>query len=481
MVNSAFRIESVDEYIANHQSRINWVSLPIHEVLHGDLRLEASVYATEAEKAKLTVMNNKFGVISLAELINTNHCPRFKRVFVDKSDLPIYQPSQIKELNPSPAAYISDKTSTDLDALRVKKGQILMTCSGTVGKVTLVSNTMDNYIFSHDLLRINVKNERDIGYLYTYFLTELGRLIVSANNYGAVIKHIEPSHLLSVPVPNAPLLIRKLCNEKIEESFRLRDLSNNLLEKANKILKEKLSLPSIDELQEEIKSKKQLGFTVSSKDLSNRLEAKYHHPLVKKILIHLEKNAGCIKPLSNHLVSRSILLPSRFKRYYVEPEYGVPFLGGKEILELDPRGDKFLSLKQHGDLIKNQLILKENTILITCSGTIGKVCLVPKHWNGWAASQHLLRVIPLSDKNAGYLYAWLSSEWALPLIRRYTYGAVVFEIDQHHLGDVPVPIIDEENMDLINNLVLEANCLRTKAYDLEQESLNIFNNQVLKN
>ena len=241
MVNSAFRIESVDEYIANHQSRINWVSLPIHEVLHGDLRLEASVYATEAEKAKLTVINNKFGVISLAELIYTNHCPRFKRVFVDKSDLPIYQPSQIKELNPSHAAYISDKTSTDLDALRVKKGQILMTCSGTVGKVTLVSNTMDNYIFSHDLLRINVKNERDIGYLYTYFLTELGRLIVSANNYGAVIKHIEPSHLLSVPVPNAPLLIRKLCNEKIEESFRLRDLSNNLLEKANKILKEKLS------------------------------------------------------------------------------------------------------------------------------------------------------------------------------------------------------------------------------------------------
>ena len=63
MVNSAFRIESVDEYIANHQSRINWVSLPIHEVLHGDLRLEASVYATEVEKAKLTVMNNKFGVI----------------------------------------------------------------------------------------------------------------------------------------------------------------------------------------------------------------------------------------------------------------------------------------------------------------------------------------------------------------------------------------------------------------------------------
>jgi hypothetical protein len=30
-----------------------------------------------------------------------------------------------------------------------------------------------------------------------------------------------------------------------------------------------------------------------------------------------------------------------------------------------------------------------------------------------------------------------SSEWALPLIRRHTYGAVVFEIDQHQLAEVP--------------------------------------------
>ena len=62
-----------------------------------------------------------------------------------------------------------------------------------------------------------------------------------------------------------------------------------------------------------------------------------------------------------------------------------------------------------------------------------------------------------------------------------TYGAVVFEIDQHHLGDVPVPLLDEESMLLINDLVLKSNQLRKEAFDLEQEALEIFNQNILEN
>ena len=154
-------------------------------------------------------------------------------------------------------------------------------------------------------------------------------------------------------------------------------------------------------------------------------------------------------------------------------------MGGKEILELDPRGDKYLSVKFHGARIAEQLILEENMILITCSGTIGKVNIVPTHWQGWAGSQHLLRVLPSHLDLAGYLYAWLSSEWALPLIRRHTYGAVVFEIDQHQLAQVPVPILDIDSMREINSLVLRANELRFSAFSKEQEALCLFNESVL--
>ena len=78
-------------------------------------------------------------------------------------------------------------------------------------------------------------------------------------------------------------------------------------------------------------------------------------------------------------------------------------------IELDPNNKKYLSLTQHGDRIKGELTLRENVTLITCSGTIGKVAIVPKHWDGWTANQHIIRVVPSNDEIAGYLYAWLSS------------------------------------------------------------------------
>ena len=136
----------------------SWVSVPVQSVFESGLRLEASVYATEAKQAETAIQSNPHGCVPIHELATIHHCPRFKRVFVQKSQFPIYQPSQIGELNPSPAAYISDKTLVDLDALRVSEGQILMTCSGTVGNVTYVSKTLAGNIFSHDLLRIRSHN-----------------------------------------------------------------------------------------------------------------------------------------------------------------------------------------------------------------------------------------------------------------------------------------------------------------------------------
>ena len=140
----------------NKPQTFSWVSLPIQSIFESGLRLEASVYATVAKQAEIAIQSNQYGCVPIYELASIHHYPRFKSVFVQKSKFPIYQPSQIGELNPSPAAYISDKTLVDLNTLRVSEGQILMTCSGTVGNVTFVSKTLAGNIFSHDLLRIVV-------------------------------------------------------------------------------------------------------------------------------------------------------------------------------------------------------------------------------------------------------------------------------------------------------------------------------------
>lgn len=480
MVTNALVIDNVNEYVTTHQSKINWISLPIQEVIDAELRLEASLYSTDVEQTKLKVLSNKYGFVKLSELIVKCSYPgRFKRTYVSKSvGQPFFLPSQLNEIYPKPTKFISISKLKNSKDLIIDDKSLLVTRSGTVGNCTIANSYFIGGLFSDDIIRIKTKESYDLSYIYIYLKSACGMKVLRALNYGAVIKHIEPEHLLNMPIPKAPILLRKKIHIDVQESFDLREKSNKLLDKAYQILKDELQLPKVEDfLSEEAPSVH--CFSISSRELSGRLEANYHHPIVQKIIGHLDKYAISIKRLNDSSLTKSINLPGRYKRHYVEPKYGVPFIGGKEILELDPRGEKYLSLKLHSERITNELTLKNNMILVTRSGTIGKVVLVPKHWDNWTASEHLLRVIPVNDKHAGYLYAWLSSEWALPLIRRYTYGAVVFEIDQYHLGDVPIPIINEESMSLINDLVLEANELRTKAFILEQNALDVFNNQVI--
>lgn len=361
----------------------------------------------------------------------------------------------------------------------MKEGQLLLSRSGTIGNVTLVNKTLEKFLVSEHAIRIEAK--KNIGYLYSFFKSKTGRSIVESLIHGAVIHQIEPSHLLGILIPNAPLLLQSHIHHTITESFNLRDESNDLIALAQAKLKAALSLPTVEELNPPANGDNGLRcFSVAIENLNHRLEANYHNPLAQAITQHLQQHAAQVLELGDRKLTRKIMLAGRFKRVYVDEQQGVPFLGGKEILELDPRGEKYLSLKHHGERIAEQLTLDENMILITCSGTIGKVNIVPKHWQGWAGSQHILRAVPISADWAGYLYAWLSSEWALPLIRRHTYGAVVFEIDQYQLAQVPVPLLaDITLMQEINNLVLRANELRYTAFTKEQEALRLFNEDVL--
>lgn len=100
----------------------------------------------------------------------------------------------------------------------------------------------------------------------------------------------------------------------------------------------------------------------------------------------------------------------------------------KQLGELNPSNIKYLSIDQHNERISNQLFLKQNMIAVTCSGTIGKVNIIPKHWENWTLNQHVMRIILASNSIAGYIYCWLNSDYGYELITRHTYGAVVDEL-----------------------------------------------------
>lgn len=44
--------------------------------------------------------------------------------------------------------------------------------------------------------------------------------------------------------------------------------------------------------------------------------------------------------------------------------------------------------------LMDKLAIHKNISLITGSGTVGKVALVPKHWVQWIPSDHIICVVP---------------------------------------------------------------------------------------
>ena len=466
-------------------SDFKWTTVNLQEIVETSYRLEAGVYGIEGRQARQDVAQSKWDVVHLCSengLATAYHRPRFKRIYVEKSFFPIYQPSQINELYPKPSAHISHLTQTDIDALRVKKGQVLLTCSGTIGNCAYVRNTLNDLIFSHDVIRIEPKEYS--GFVYAFLKSKTGFSIVNTNNYGAVVKHLEPKHLNAIPIPNPPLVLKQEIHDLVEESFRLRDESNELLDAAQILLKESLELPSIEILREQAKQFDEtvgvLNYSVPLSGIHGRLDGSYYVPIVDVIEQHIAITAKEIVKVGNSRISQSVTLPGRFKRIYVQEGNGVIFLGGKQLYELDPSNKKYLSFSKHTEKIKNELTIKEGMILITRAGTPGKTGFAPQHWDGWAITDNIISLVPISNGIAGYLYTWLSSDYGQELLHRFVCGSVVSYLEKEHILQVSVPLLHDQKMQReINDTVLEANRKRTEAYTLEQEALRVLDEKVI--
>lgn len=461
---------------------VKWCTVSLADVVKANKRLEAAVFDVDSKHAREVIANCKWESSPLPQMVSKAYYPgRFKRIYSDAiSGLPFYLPSQMTDVYPKAEKYISALTKCDISELRLKFGDVLLTRSGTVGSVTIVSKTLENTIFSDDVIRIT-PNDGMAGYIYAYLRSKTGNTILQTNRYGSVIQHIEPEHLAEIPIPNPEKGIKVRINDLVMRSFALRDKSNELIDEATALLIDELNLPSIREFEtERFDNRLDINnYNVKLSQLSGRLDGSFHVPIVKSIKEHLQNHAGAVTTVGDEQVIKDIILPGRFKRVYVEEGQGQVFFSGKDIMELDPSDKKYLSFSQHDKRIKEQLTIHQNMILVTCSGTIGKVAIVPEHWDGWAMTHDIIRLVP-QESLEGYLYIWLQSPFAYKLIEAMSYGSVVPHIEKAHIKEVPVPILkDHEVQTKINRIALEANSMRYEAYRLEQEAMQIMNDEVL--
>ena len=467
------------------EAPVKWCSVSLAEMVERGKRLEASVFDVEARQAFDIIHHSVFDTKPLIGddgfVNNAHYGNRLKRRYVSKCDnnaIGFIGSSEMLDVYPHPVKHMIDDDNNK--CLKVKRNTVLISRSGTIGNVTFVSKTLEKLLVSEHAIRLECAESP--GYVYCYLKSKVGQKLIQSKVYGAVVSQIEPEHISDIPVPTAPAPIKSKIYVLIIQSYALRDESNALIDQAQALLVKELNLPPISEIKVDTldKSKSVQTFNVKLSEMAGRADASYHVPIVDAIVDILKKNAAEVTTVGDERISKSVVLAGVFKRTYVEEEYGYPFLGGKEITQLNPKTEKFLSKAIHKSRYEKELKVTENTVLVTDRGTIGTVALVPKHWNNYAVSQNVLKLIPANNDIAGYIYVFLSSECGGILLRRQTYGSVVDMIDNHSLEMVEFPILKNQDVQKqINDLALQANEKRYQAYLLEQEALKVLDEEVI--
>ena len=110
--------------------------------------------------------------------------------------------------------------------------------------------------------------------------------------------------------------------------------------------------------------------------------------------------------------------------------------------------------------------------MVTCSGTIGRVGIASSYMDGWAASQHILRIIPNIERgHPGYIAAFLMTPYGKHQISSKIYGAVVDELTAEDTSEIWIPDAPIETQETIGDLVLQAFELKGEANSLEEETI----------
>jgi len=442
----------------------------------GALRLDGSHYAEEAFQAKRVLEGSSYPIEPLENLTRDIFMLPLKVKIPlaadDSSGAPYLMQSELYYFRPMARKYIFPSRLDEPDKWRLKEGWVIVSQSGNVGIPLYVSRRLESFFVSPNPLRL-LCNERILpGYLYAYLSSRIGHPLVVRDKFGGTVDHLLPHHLKALPVPLIPEEQRRQIHDKVVRAYRLRDEANDLLDKAEVLLYEELGLPKFSENEAQYLHPEAKGFSTKVGELRLRLDASYHTPLVRLILEKLKKGKYPLTAIGDPKISKRVFIPPRFKRIYVRQKHGVPFLQGTHIVEMKPYDLKYISQKFTQNL--HQWILRAGWVLVTCSGTIGRVTLTPDAWDDWAASQHILRVVPNeTESNPGYIAAFLSSPFGYHQVVAGSYGAVVSEITAEHLSQVSIPLPPREVQGKIGNPVLEAYEKKEEANQVEDEAVKM--------
>lgn len=156
--------------------------------------------------------------------------------------------------------------------------------------------------------------------------------------------------------------------------------------------------------------------------------------------------------------------PHRLKGIQVSSDFGTPFLAATQVFDVRPVPRKWLSLDRTSD--HAQRFVSEGTILLTCSGSVGRATLADASIADILVSHDLLRIEAQDEANWGWIYAYLRAPTVRAMMTSAQYGHMIKHLEVAHLDALPFIDTTDANKIAFSGLARDVRRSRDQAHTL---------------
>jgi hypothetical protein len=213
---------------------------------------------------------------------------RFKRVYavLGEEQFPYLRPSDTLNYIPRAADVLSATRSENIEAYRLQKGMILVTCSGrNLGPAVYVDASMAQFVLSHDMIRVEIHDQTMRYYVLGLLGTRTGQQLLRKDKSGSVIDHITVEHVASLEVPMLPDQTIIEVADKMKRAVQLREAARLRLAEQQEAYE--ATLPAIHRT-----TRTSRGWSMLSREFTDRLDAAPYEPAVRAVRRVLKTRGG---------------------------------------------------------------------------------------------------------------------------------------------------------------------------------------------
>lgn len=410
---------------------------------------------------------------------------RAKRVYVTKKEngIPFLSSSDILRSDLENVKLASKKYMPVSDMM-LEKGWTLISRSGTIGNCAFANAKHAQKLASEHVIRVVPNNILRGSLVYAYLASKYGYSLLTQGTFGAVIQHIEPDFISSIPIPSFPEDFQNKINDLILESARLREEATDMLSAAERLLKESANLRNLnpedyDYFGARSSDRKVSCFVINRKDITTTTINAFN---LSERIRKTKKSVTCpIKSLKEVLLSGDTFSTGSFSRVEVKEGYGVMLINQKDIFDTIIKG-KYISKRG----IKTDNMVEYGEVLIAGVGTLGenetfcRVIFANEDLVGQLVSGEFIRMKVNKEIPSGYLYAWLSSDYGFRFLRNIQAGTKLCRPIPKLVLEIPVPFVSPDVIIKIDKLVKEAHTKRYKANDNEHKAILMVEQEIEK-